>query len=580
MLRTLLDVYSLLSSKEKQRGLLVLMMMVLMATFEVAGIVSVMPFLAVMANPDVIHENSQLNNLFTTFHFTSQDQFLLALAILGIITLTIATAIRIAGQYSIIHYANMRRHSIARRLLYGYLCRPYEFFLTHGPTELTKTVLSEVDLATEQLIRPALQFIAYGIVAIAVSALLFTFDPALAATITLTIGGFYALTFLLLRKLLSRSGSSRMRMNEQRFKSATEALSGIQELKVLGRESSFFAVFDPASKRFSHLLATSELISRTPKRVVELLGYVAIFGTSIHLIRSTGNLSEVLPIIGAYAIAGYRLLPTLQELYQSATKLRFGRPLLETLQKELAEAAGFTQLQAPTKKYHLRQSLELNRVSYFYPNTEFPVLKHLDICIPARTSAAIIGETGAGKSTLVKLLLGLLKPTSGQVLIDGHELSTDNVREWRRTIGYVPQDLFLVDDTVTKNIALGLPDDQIDHEAVRKAAKRALIDDTIRSKLPAGYETLIGQQGIRLSGGQRQRLALARALYLQPEVLILDEATSALDPTTEAQILTDLTRDQSFTLIAVTHRESMSTLCDLTIRIGPVSDRSNPKPVL
>ncbi len=568
MFKTLLDVYSLLTRKEKRRGIPVLFMMILMAAFEVAGIVSIMPFLGVMANPEIVRENAILASVYQRLHFTSDDQFLIALAAFGIVSLTAATLTRIAAHYAIVHYANMRRHSIARRLLYGYLCRPYEFFLTHGATELTKTVLSEVDLAIDQLLRPALQFIAYGIVALAVSALLFAFDPILALTILGTIGGLYTITFLLLRDVLSRAGRSRVLMNQQRFKSTSEALSGIQELKVLGREHSFFSAFDPASKRFSRLLAISELIARIPKRVVELIGYIAIFGISIHLIRTTNDLSAALPVLGAYAIAGYRLLPTLQELYQSATKLRFGKHMLQELKQELAEAAEMVALHQPSSRYHFHQSLELKAVDYCYPNTEQPVISDFSLSIPAGTSIAIIGTTGAGKSTLIKLLLGLLYPTNGQILIDGHELTPSTAPAWRQAVGYVPQDLFLIDDTITRNIALGVPDDQIDHEAIVKAAKRALIDETIRTKFPSGYNTIVGQQGIRLSGGQRQRLALARALYLQPDILILDEATSALDPKTEAQILDDITNNRNYTLIAVTHRESMAALCDHAITIG------------
>lgn len=568
MLKTLRAVYSLLTAREKTRGLIVLFMVVLMAAFEVAGIVSIMPFLGVMGNPEVIRDNPMLNAVYEYFEFSSDDGFLLALAVFGIVILTTSTLVRIGAQYSMTRYANMRRHSIARRLLYGYLCRPYEYFLTHGSTELAKTVLSEVDLATEQLIGPSLQLIAYSIVAFAVLALLFFFDPALAATIAATVGGFYLVIFLILRKQLGRSGWKRQAANKQRFKSASEALSGIQELKVLGCEQAFFSAFDPASKHYSRLLASGELIARLPKRVVELIGYIAVLGASIYLIRATEDLADVLPVLGAYAIAGYRLLPTMQELYQSATKLRFGGSLLKTLQAELEELGSCPD---PTSdamaQWRFKRRLELQDVGYTYPGSETPALTHVDLTIPAGTSIAILGTTGSGKSTLIKLLLGLLSPSQGRILVDDQRLDAALIPAWRRGIGYVPQDLFLIDDTITRNIALGIPDSQIDQQAVELAAKRALIDKTIRERLPAGYATVIGQHGIRLSGGQRQRLAIARALYRRPEILVLDEATSALDSHTESQILDDLLRDKRLTVIAVTHRESMRPLCDQSIRL-------------
>lgn len=540
-----------------------------MAAFEVAGIVSIMPFLAVLGNPEIIRDNAMLSSIYQGLDFTSDDQFLLALASVGIVTLTISTLARIAAQYSITHYGNMRRHSIARRLLYGYLCRPYEFFLTHGSTELAKTVLSEVDLVTEQLIGPSLQFVAYSIVAVAVLTLLLLFDPALSATIAAVIGGFYMITYLLLRKRLEHSGRLRLKANQKRFKSASEALAGIQELRVLGREQTFFSAFDPASKRYSRLLVTNDLIAKLPKRVVELIGYVAVLGSAIYLIRTTSDLAEVLPILGGYAIAGYRLLPTMQELYQSATKLRFGGALLETVQMELSEAAALETLRRqPVSRLPLRESLELRELGYRYPNSQQLVLDGFNLSVPAGSSVAILGTTGSGKSTLIKLLLGLLKPSEGCILVDGRELDQQLIPAWREGIGYVPQDLFLIDDSVTRNIALGIPDVEIDHEAVQAAARRALIDQTIQERLPDGYQSVIGQQGIRLSGGQRQRLAIARALYRRPDILILDEATSALDAETEAMILDELTSDKRFTLIAVSHRESMQVLCDQAIRLG------------
>lgn len=569
MFKKLSAVYTLLTRREKKRGLVVLAMMILMAAFEVIGIVSIMPFLGVMGNPAIIQENRWLNSAYRHFGFTSNDHFLLALAVFGIVILTVATLVRIAAQYSITHYANMRRHSIARRVLYGYLCRPYEFFLTHGSTELAKTVLSEVDLATEQLIGPSLHFIAYSIVAIAVLGLLFAFDPGLAATVAVVVGGFYLAIFLSLRTRLEHSGRRRLRANQQRFKSATEALSGIQELKVLGREQAFFSAFDPASRRYSRLLAVNDLIARLPKRIVELIGYIAILSASIYLIRATNDLAEVLPILGGYAIAGYRLLPTMQELYQSATKLRFSSPLLHDLQRELAEAQALGGLnRQPGPRLRVLGALDLEHIGYSYPNSDRPTISDFSLRIPAASSVAILGATGSGKSTLIKLLLGLLSPSTGRILVDGEPLGPETIRAWRQAIGYVPQDLFLIDDSITRNIALGIPDDEIDQDAVELAAKRALIHDTIEDRLPAGYTTVIGQHGVRLSGGQRQRLAIARALYRQPDVLILDEATSALDATTEARILHELTSDRGFTLIAVTHRESMRALCDQSVRLS------------
>jgi ABC-type multidrug transport system fused ATPase/permease subunit len=562
-------IWQLLTPRERRRGLLVLGLMILMAAAEVAGIASVIPFLTVMGDPGMIERNAYLRLVYEGFAFDSRREFLIALAAFGLVTLSAATAIRLVAQYAMVRYAQLRRHSVSRRLLYGHMNQPYEFFLTHNSADLAKTILSEVDQLTTNVISPAIHLIAYGLVTFAVVTLLLVLDPTMALVTLGVIGGFYALTYLWLRGYLNWIGTERVRANSQRFKAATEAMGGIQELRVLGRERAFFDAFDPASKRFAKYMAANELISKLPKRVVEMLGFAAVLGAALYLLETSGSLGEVLPILGAYAVAGNRLLPALQEVYQGVAKLRFGEATVDTMLSELnaAQSTG-KRAASDARPMVMAEAFRINAVTYTYPQQDKPALRDVNMTVPAHSTTSIYGTTGAGKSTLVKVILGLLEPTSGSLEVDGTVLDSANTRAWQRAIGYVPQDLFLIDDTVARNIALGVPDDEIDRAAVERAARKARIHDTITEQLPQGYETLLGERGIRLSGGQRQRIAIARALYHEPQVIVLDEATSALDPDTERAIVNDLVAQSGdVTLIAITHRETVSRLCDRIYRL-------------
>ena len=550
--------------------MLVVLLMVVMAAFEVAGIASVLPFLSVLGDPSMVERRPYLDWAYEGLGFESKSNFLVVLAAFGLVVLSLATAVRLLGQYAMIRYAQMRRHSVSRRLLHGHLCQPYEYFLTRNSADLSKTILSEVDQLTLNVITPAVRLVAFGIVTLAVVVFVFLIDPLMAAAAVVFMGGFYGLSYGLLRGYLNRIGQERVDDNRARFKAAAESLAGIQELKVLGREKAFFDAFDPASSRFARHLASNELISKMPKRVVEMLGYAIVLGAAIYLLETRSGLGEVLPVLGAYAVAGHRLLPAFQEVYQAFVKLRFGSSAVDTILEELGEIQRTARpFGIDVEPLDLKEALRLRGVTYRYPGQAESALRDVEMTVPAGTTVSIYGDTGAGKSTLVKLILGLLRPTSGYLEVDGRPLDDATMPAWQRAIGYVPQDLFLIDNSVRCNIALGVPDDEIDPRAVERAARRARIHDFITERLPEGYETLLGERGIRLSGGQRQRIAIARALYHDPKVLLLDEATSALDPDTERAIITDLTSDVGdTTVIAVTHRHTVSNLCDRVYRVA------------
>jgi ABC-type multidrug transport system fused ATPase/permease subunit len=562
-------VFAILTPAERRKGLYVTALMMCMAFFEVAGIASVMPFLTVLGDPEVIQRNTYLRSVYDALGFTSERSFLIALAGFCTVVFGIATCVRVLAQYTMTRFAHMRRHSVSRRLLYGHLCQPYEFFLTNNSAALSRTILSEVDQFIQQVMLPIINVVAYGFTALAILTFLVVINPLLALCVVGVLGGFYGLTYLSLRGLLGRIGSERVKANSQRFKAAAEGLGGIQELKVLGREHAFFDAFDPASALYARHLATNEIISKVPKRLVEFLGLGLLLGAAIYLLRGDNSVGSVMSVLGAYAAAGHRLLPALQELYGGFAKLRFGGPVTDTVLSELHRAnEGVPSSPPSVQPLEFGSDLRLRGVFYTYPGQQEPALRDVDMTVAAGQTTSVFGTTGAGKSTLVKVILGLLEPGRGTVCVDGEPLDEDRRARWQRSIGYVPQDIFMVDDTVARNIALGIPGEQIDRGRLREAAAKARVHEFVETRLPKGYDTVIGERGVRLSGGQRQRLAIARALYHRPRVLVLDEATSALDPTTEADIIRDLLGEsRDFTLIAITHRESVSRMCERAYRV-------------
>lgn len=341
-------------------------------------------------------------------------------------------------------------------------------------------------------------------------------------------------------------------------------------MKVLGLERSFISRYEPSAGTFATSMAALQVMSGLPRYVIETLAFGTVMALFLYLLASEGGVQAVLPTIGAFALAGYRLLPALQQVYISSTTLRFNQSVLDTMHRDLMASArpegeshrdtpstDITLPVRPAARLPFRRELRLDQVTYTYPGAEVPALREVSLVIPRKSSVAFIGATGSGKSTLVDIILGLLQPQSGSILVDGTEINENNLSAWQANIGYVPQDIYLTDDTITANIAFGVPHDQIDYKALERAARIANIHDFISAELPDKYETVVGERGIRMSGGQKQRIGIARALYHDPAVLVLDEATSSLDSETERCIVESLEEVRGDrTLIVITHRLS------------------------
>lgn len=550
---------------ERRRAWLVFTLMLCMALIETVGVVSVMPFVMVLASPDVVRENVYFAALYDTLGFQTTNSFLIFLGSVVFLLFIFTLAFKALTTYAITRFSSMRLHTIGCRLLSAYLRQPYEFFLQRNSADLGKSILSEVSQVTSGVLLPLLRIVSGMTVATALLLLLLYVEPFISIFVAVLLGGSFSLVYFFSRKLLKNIGEDRLQANKERFVLATEVLNGIKELKLLGRDHVYLARFKQPSERFARHQATSKVVASLPKFAIQAIAFGGVLLLSLYLLHSQGGLKEALPLIALYAMTGNRLLPAFQEIFSSSAQLRFALPVLDVLYKDLTlkEKMASNLKKDSASRLQLSNKIDFQNVTYRYPGASSDALKNLNMTINAETCVGFVGSTGAGKSTAIDLILGLFMPTEGSIKVGGQLLNEENMRAWQNNIGYVPQSIYLADDTVKANIAFGIATEHIDEKAVKRAAKMASIHDFINQELDKGYETIVGENGVRLSGGQRQRLAIARALYHDPDVMIFDEATSALDTATEKSVMEAIYGlHGKKTIILIAHRLSTVRQCD------------------
>jgi ATP-binding cassette, subfamily B, bacterial PglK len=575
MLTVLHKLFALLDRRDRGELWLLLAVLIVVAVVEMVGIASIMPFMAVVTNPEVIHTNRWLNAAYTALGFQSDQAFLTFLGLLALGLLVFSNIVKATSSWLTLRYHNRLYYALARRLLARYMARPYTFFLGRNSAELGKNVLEEVRRVIAGVLAPGTSVVASALICLAIMTLLILVDPLVALAIVTALGGSYAGIYLLARRKLGRIGQQQIEANAGKFKAAGEALGGIKDLKVLGREPTFLQRFSLHAERHARNNVTSGLISQLPRYALEIMAFGGILLVVLYFIGQGQQAVQMIPLLALYAFAGYRLMPAFQELFSAFTALRYNVPALDVLHRDLARDAHDLldpeeRLSAASRAEPLpfTQSLELRNVSFRYDGAGEPSLRNVNLVIEPNTSIGIVGSTGCGKTTTVDLILGLLEPSEGAMLSDGVEITAENVANWQKNIGYVPQQIYISDDSVARNIAFGVPEEEIDMEAVRRAARIANLAEFVESELPEGYDTGIGERGVRLSGGQRQRIAIARAMYRDPAILVMDEATSALDGITEESVMDAVrTLSRQKTIILIAHRLTTVRECDVIYQL-------------
>ena len=571
MLSSLKQLWQILSPLDKRKVIYVFILVMGMAFVESAGVISIMPFLAVLSNPNVVESNSYLKQLYDFTGAANKQNFILYLGFLSLFVVMCSTVFKIVTQYAVNRFASLQRHYFSTRLLKTYLQQNYEFFIQRNSATLAKNILSEVDQLIWTMILPALTLMSYGVVLLSMIGILLLYDPLMAIATAFVLGLFYASIYMLVRKKLTQIGQEFTQANKERYQTCQEALAGIKDVMINNAEHGYIKQFEESSRVFARHIATRETLGQVPLNVIETVGYGCLIGLAMLLVVSGKEVSHILPVLGLYGFAAYRMLPAAQNMYRAISQIKFSEQVLSVLKPEFAlEKDELKHIEKDSTQYlKFENSIRLENISFAYPNRmESPILNNFSLEVKKNASLGIVGKSGSGKSTLMDIMLGLLFPQQGKVYIDDVELTADNITQWRDLVGYVPQNIYLADKSIAENIAFGVAKIDIDLKRVEFVARQAQIDNFIQSQLPLGYHTLVGERGVMLSGGQRQRIGIARALYKNPQVLFMDEATSALDTETEQAVNEAIQNlNGKMTMVIIAHRESAVAQCNQILKL-------------
>jgi len=553
---------------------LVFLLSLAQGIFQVIGVTSIFPFLAIASDPERIRHSQFGVRFLALLPPMSNRELLITAGVIAIAALLLSNAINLLAEYARTRYANSFAHWLRVRLLRRMAAQPYGYFLQRNSGDLLRKVMGDVGNYTGGVLLPLLDSIARALTAALLLVTLFLVQPVIAFFAALGLGAFYFTIFRLLARKRQEVNEGFRAAFGGSYRDAQQMLGGIKPIKVHRAEEHFLSRFAGHSAVVAQMSSRVPIIANSSRYLIEPLAFGGLVLAVVVLAVRGRDFSDILPNLGVMAVAGYRLLPSLQLLYGQVTQLTSMRYSLDEVFDEFAAAErdeksdnAEISLSKP-RPIAWRDEIVLDTVSFVYPGTDRPVLDRFSITIQKNMSIGFIGPTGSGKSTLIDLLLGLHRPTSGRVLIDGQPLIPELVPSWQATIGYVPQEIFLIDDTIARNIALGVPDNEIDNERLREVCAMAQILDFI-GDLRDGFQTTVGERGVRLSGGERQRLGLARALYHQPSLLLLDEATSALDIATEARLIEALRQlSGKLTIVTVAHRFSAVAGSDKLVDLG------------
>ena len=553
---------ALLTPVEKRR-LLSLTAATFIQSLVSAGVVaSVAPFLALVARPSRIFEHSILSSAYKTLGCESPREFLLIAGVVLFLLLLFGNGLSAANHWLMQRFLQRKQQALATELLARYVRQPYSFFLQRNTTELAQNVLTEVGTAVRGSLAPLTQLIIRASLTLVLLTLLLVVHPTMTLAVISLVGLSYGVVFLRLRRLQRELGRTRLSAEGMRHRLALESLEGAKDVKALGREEHFLARFAGQAELHAASLTRSNLLGSIPRYVLESLAFGSVLGIVLYLLAERGDVVQALPVLGLFAFASFRIIPAIQEIFHATNQLRFTAPAVERLHGELRLS-----LPPPVDNTRpplgLQQSIKVEDATFTYAGAASPALRKVTLEVQRGACVGIVGESGAGKTTLVDLILALHLPQEGRVIIDGAPLTPELAPRWRRSVGYVPQQVYLSDDTLAQNIAFGIPPEQIDMAAVERSAHTANLHEFI-SELPEKYATVIGNRGVRLSGGQRQRIGIARALYHDPDLIVMDEATNALDGLSEAVVMEAIGKLAGVkTLVIIAHRLSSVRTCDV-----------------
>ena len=560
------DLKYLFKKKEKFQISLLLIGSIIMAFFEVVGVASILPFMSMVLDPDQISSNQILSFLFNFFKFDNVETFLFYSGVAVLVLLAFSNFFSAFMYWAITYFSKMQGHIISMRLLKHYLSNNYLFFIERNSSDLGKNILSEIDRVVKGVVLQALQAISKAILTIVVFTFLIYINPFIAIISVLSIGGAYFIFYIISRSYLSTIGEKQSIALFHRYRTVDEAMMGIKDIKLKSLERNFIGRFRQPSIDNARFSAQGLVIAILPRYLLETVAFGGIISIILILLSNDVLISEIIPVLSLYAVAGYRLLPAVQNIYSAQSMIKYNRPALMIIINDLKEIETEEKNELSNEVDQMikfDKKITVNDIFFKYPKSKKNVINGISLSILKNTSIGFAGSTGSGKTTLIDVILGLLDPKKGNIIVDDTIINNQNLLSWQNKISYVPQTIFLIDESISSNIAFGIKREEIDHDKVAKAAQLANLDRFVED-LPEKYDTLVGENGVKLSGGQRQRIGIARALYNEPEVLVLDEATSALDGITENYVMEAIeSLSNKLTLIIVAHRITTIENCDM-----------------
>jgi ATP-binding cassette, subfamily B, bacterial PglK len=568
---SLQKIFQLLTEEQKRKSMPIILMVIMMGVLEAAGIFSVVPFLSIVSNPALIETNTVINQayiFFKQFNINTPDQFLVLIALSSVFIIVLSAFFRTYAIHRVNLFLEKSRNILCSRLFKKFIDQEYSFYIERDTSELSKIVISEVDHIVDRLIRPVLLGIAYAISVLFIMAVLLLIDPLITSIAVTSMGAIYFLIYFVLRRYLDKQGSNVTEALKDRFEAISNPFKAIKTIKLSGKENIYINRLSKPLDSFETSMTGYLISNQAPSFIVEAIIFASILSLALVAILTSGGVysstfQDLIPLLGVYSFAAIRIKPALHVIYQGWVGVLYGDSSLDNILNELKLQTINPEDSYSGKEMLIKEKIFLKDISYYYPEAEMPALNGVNIAVKFGSSVGIIGSSGAGKTTLVDIILGLIHPTCGDIVIDGINMQNCNVRQWQKNLGYVPQEIVLSSSSLRENIAFGVETEDIDDDMVYRAAKLAELSSFIDINSRSAFDAQVGDNGIKLSGGQRQRIGIARALYHQPKVLVFDEATSALDLATEKRIMDSiLSLRGSHTIFIVTHRIATVRHCD------------------
>lgn len=570
MVKILKKINILMDKKQKKSMLGLLVLMVIAALVETVAVYLVMQVVQLLVDPETLAQGETYQWICSLLHIENTTQFSV-LAILACILIYVGKSVlQFVLQKSLYKFVFTNQFYTAARLMRSFVKKDYEYYLNAETSVIQRSITADVS-NMYALILSVLQIASELIVCVFLCAALAVYDPIM----TIIVGVLLVVTLVVIKNIIkpimNRTGKENQDYGASMYSWIAQTVQGIKDIKVAGREQYFINEYCKVGEGYVKAMQRQHMFNNTPKLLIESVCFAGLLSYIMVLIIMGVDVSGMISVIAAFGIAAMRLLPAASRINNQMTSMAFNEPFFFNVSDNLVEETSeentdISYAIVAKEKLPVTEAVHLQDITYHYPNSDKLIFDHANVTFPIGKSIGVVGTSGAGKTTIIDILLGLLKLQTGRVLADDKDIQ-EHYREWLQNVGYIPQMIFLLDADIRKNIAFGIPEEEIDDEKLWYALKEAQLDEFVKT-LPEGVHTGIGERGIRLSGGQRQRIGIARALYHNPEVLILDEATSALDNDTEAAIMDSINRlHGKKTLIIIAHRLQTIEKCDMVYRV-------------